>query len=60
MARHACDPATYLVAFLPQGFGNVGAWAADILTEMGGRVIAVSDVSGAIHNDRGLDIKGLR
>lgn len=26
-----------------QGFGNVGAWAADILHEMGGKVIAVSD-----------------
>lgn len=43
-----------------QGFGNVGAWASDILTEMGGRVVAVSDVTGAIHNDKGLDIKALR
>lgn len=47
---------TYVI----QGFGNVGSWAADILTEMGGRVIAVSDVTGAIHNAKGLDIKALR
>ena len=24
--------------YVIQGFGNVGAWAADILSEMGGRV----------------------
>jgi len=47
---------TYVI----QGFGNVGAWAAEILTEMGGKVIAVSDISGAILNEKGLDIKGLR
>lgn len=40
-----------------QGFGNVGAWAADILAEQGGKVVAVSDVSGALHNDAGIDIK---
>lgn len=43
-----------------QGFGNVGAWAAEILTEMGGRVTAVSDVGTAMHNAQGLDIKALR
>jgi len=46
--------------YVIQGFGNVGAWAADILHEMGGKVVAVSDVSGALHNDNGLDIKKLR
>lgn len=43
-----------------QGFGNVGAWAAEILTEMGGRVIAVSDAFGCLQNEKGLDIKALR
>jgi hypothetical protein len=43
-----------------QGFGNVGAWAADILADMGGKVTAVSDVSSAIVNESGLDIRGLR
>lgn len=39
-----------------QGFGNVGSYAARKLTEMGMKVVAVSDVSGAIHNPDGLDI----
>lgn len=46
--------------YVIQGFGNVGAWAADILNDMGGKVVAVSDVSGAVHNDKGLDVKALR
>ncbi|KAL6782420.1 GDH2 [Auxenochlorella protothecoides x Auxenochlorella symbiontica] len=47
-------------SFVIQGFGNVGAWAAQILHEHGGRVIAVSDVSGAIHCETGLDVPALR
>lgn len=43
-----------------QGFGNVGAWAAEIYTEQGGIVTTVSDASGAMHNDAGLDIVALR
>ncbi len=43
-----------------QGFGNVGAWAAEIYTEQGGIVTTVSDASGALHNDAGLDIVSLR
>ena len=43
-----------------QGFGNVGAWAAQILEEHGGKVAAVSDASGAIINEKGLDVKALR
>jgi len=39
-----------------QGFGNVGSNAALYAHLLGFRVIAVSDVSGAIHNDNGLDI----
>jgi glutamate dehydrogenase (NAD(P)+) len=45
---------------LLQGFGNVGAWAAEILASMGGKVIAISDVSGALYNEEGLDIKSIR
>ena len=43
-----------------QGFGNVGAWASEIFQEQGGKVVAVSDAFGAIHNEKGLDIKALR
>lgn len=39
-----------------QGFGNVGSNAARLLHAAGARVVAVSDVSGAIHNPAGLDM----
>src|SRR5215510_5933404 len=39
-----------------QGFGNVGSNAAKLLHAAGARVVAVSDVSGAIYNERGLDL----
>ena len=39
-----------------QGFGNVGSWAAQLLEERGLRVLAVSDISGAYYNERGIDI----
>ena len=39
-----------------QGFGNVGGIAAQELVDRGARVIAVSDVSGGIHDEAGLDI----
>ena len=42
--------------FVIQGFGNVGSWAARLFHEQGGKVLAVSDVSGALRNDGGLDI----
>ena len=46
--------------FVIQGFGNVGSWAAEFLAEQGGKVIAISDAVGAIHNEKGLDIKALK
>src|SRR5215216_516402 len=39
-----------------QGFGNVGSNAAKLLHAAGACVVAVSDVSGAIHDPRGLDM----
>jgi len=39
-----------------QGFGNVGAAAAKFLHEHGCRIVAVSDVSGGIRSEKGLDI----
>lgn len=38
------------------GFGKVGAPAAEDLAEQGAKVVAISDVSGAIYNPEGLDI----
>tara|TARA_B100000949_G_C14233273_1_gene429919 strand:- start:3 stop:1247 length:1245 start_codon:yes stop_codon:yes gene_type:complete len=42
-----------------QGFGNVGSFAAKFLHEAGCKVIAVSDVSGGLHEPNGLDISSL-
>ena len=38
-----------------QGFGNVGSWTAKLFNEEGVKVVAVSDVKGAIYNVDGLD-----
>src|SRR5436190_13116381 len=43
-----------------QGFGNVGGIAAAELYERGARVVAVSDLSGGAHDERGLDVPALR
>ncbi|MDH3499635.1 MAG: Glu/Leu/Phe/Val dehydrogenase [Acidimicrobiia bacterium] len=42
-----------------QGFGNVGRYAAIAASEMGCRVVAVSDVSGGVHNSNGLEVAKL-
>jgi glutamate dehydrogenase (NAD(P)+) len=38
-----------------QGFGNVGSWFARLVVELGCRVVAVSDVNGAVYDADGLD-----
>jgi glutamate dehydrogenase (NAD(P)+) len=42
-----------------QGFGNVGMFAAIFAHQRGAKIVAVSDVSGAIANRNGLDIPAL-
>ncbi len=42
-----------------QGFGNVGGVAASELHDKGAKVVAVSDISGGVHNEAGLDVPGL-
>jgi len=42
-----------------QGFGNVGANAARLLAEDGVKILAVSDVTTALYNARGLDIEAV-
>lgn len=42
-----------------QGFGNVGSEAAMEFHNQGAKIIAVSDVSGMLINDRGIDIAEL-
>ena len=42
-----------------QGFGKVGGPLAFLLSSAGMRVVAVSDVGGAVHNEGGLDVGAL-
>jgi glutamate dehydrogenase (NAD(P)+) len=39
-----------------QGFGNVGSFAATFFSELGVRVAAISDVSGAYYSKKGIDV----
>lgn len=40
-----------------QGFGNVGAIAAELIGSLGAKVVAVSDSRGGIYNPNGLDMR---
>jgi glutamate dehydrogenase (NAD(P)+) len=42
-----------------QGFGNVGGVAANEFAAKGAQVIAVSDVSGGVHDPNGLDLRAI-
>ena len=42
-----------------QGFGNVGSVAADLLADMGAKIVAVTDWKSGVYNPAGLDIKKL-
>jgi glutamate dehydrogenase (NAD(P)+) len=43
-----------------QGFGNAGSVAATLLDAMGARVVAVTDSTGGVQADGGLDIRALK
>mgnify|MGYP000547708084 CR=1 FL=1 len=55
MDRLGLSPGECTVAV--QGFGNVGSTAAELLSEQGCTVVAVSDVTGGYYNENGLDIQ---
>ena len=42
-----------------QGFGNVGSHSARLIADQGGKIVAVSDISGGIANAKGIDIPAL-
>ncbi|HLB26989.1 MAG TPA: Glu/Leu/Phe/Val dehydrogenase [Dehalococcoidia bacterium] len=42
-----------------QGFGNVGGVAATLLAREGARIVALSDSSGGLYNEKGLDVDAL-
>ena len=56
-SHHGLDLGSQRVAI--QGFGNVGSWMARELHERGVKVVAVSDVRGAIVDPDGLDVPGM-
>ena len=43
-----------------QGFGNVGYHTAKIISGLGCKVVAVSDVTGGVYNTKGIDLNDLR
>jgi glutamate dehydrogenase (NAD(P)+) len=45
--------------FVVQGFGNVGSWAARLMSELGGTMVGVSDASGAMRSADGIDPEAL-
>src|SRR6187200_3040850 len=42
-----------------QGFGNVGSVSADLLHDLGSKIVAVTDWKGGVYNKTGLDVKRL-
>jgi glutamate dehydrogenase (NAD(P)+) len=46
--------------FVIQGFGKLGSATARHLHDNGGKVVAVADARGAVHNERGLDVPALQ
>jgi len=57
-----CDKLNWDLAIqtiVVQGFGNVGGTIAELLYEHGCKIIAISDISGAIYSEKGLNIKEL-
>jgi len=61
-AAQACRALGYELAgqrCVVQGFGNVGGVAASELHERGAIVVGVSDLSGGVHDESGLDVPGL-
>lgn len=43
-----------------QGFGNVGSWACTFLSELGAKIIAVTDATGGTVRREGIDMEELK
>ncbi len=42
-----------------QGFGNVGSISAELLNDIGAKIVAITDWKGGVHNPKGLDLATL-
>ncbi len=63
VTERACDRLGLSLASarcVVQGFGNVGGIAAQELVDRGATVVAVSDMSGGVHDEAGLDLESVR
>ncbi len=54
MAKMGLKPEQSSIAI--QGFGNVGMYAAKLFAERGCKIVGISDVTGAYHNEKGIDV----
>lgn len=54
MEKYGMKPENTKIAV--QGFGNVGSIASSEFTEIGCKVVAISDVTGGYYNPKGIDI----
>jgi glutamate dehydrogenase (NAD(P)+) len=45
--------------FVVQGYGNVGSWAARLMQELGATMVGVSDATGALRSEQGIDAEAL-
>ncbi len=43
------------LTFIMQGFGNVGSWTSRLLVQLGGRMVAIEDVTGSVRNEEGIN-----
>jgi glutamate dehydrogenase (NAD(P)+) len=57
-ARH-CKLAIENATVAVQGFGNVGSVSAELIAQLGARIVAVTDWKGGVYNRNGLDIAAL-
>lgn len=54
-AAKAMDMDLNSASVVVQGFGNAGSYSAIFMHELGSKIIAVSDSSGAVYNPEGMD-----
>ena len=60
MASVGLEPGVKGKRVIVQGFGNVGFWTAKFLNKAGAKIVGISELSSAIYNAQGIDLRELR
>eukprot|EP00188_Purpureofilum_apyrenoidigerum_P001796 Plantae.Rhodophyta-Purpureofilum_apyrenoidigerum.ctg20284.p1 GENE.Plantae.Rhodophyta-Purpureofilum_apyrenoidigerum.ctg20284~~Plantae.Rhodophyta-Purpureofilum_apyrenoidigerum.ctg20284.p1 ORF type:complete len:487 (+),score=84.84 Plantae.Rhodophyta-Purpureofilum_apyrenoidigerum.ctg20284:1-1461(+) len=60
MSRLKMTPGVRDKTFVVQGLGNVGYWAAHHIAANAGKLIAIAERDGMIHNPNGLDLEEVK